>query len=102
MWNNSDDEDDELFLLAKGVKQTAQKMKFSIKGFFSKCDHLVTFTEEIFNGKLHFFCSGHASNRNLTWADEPRLYLMKLESSDNCYTKTPQMKQFLMQFCNEL
>ena len=31
---------------------TAQKMKFSIKDFFSKCD--VTFTEEVLNGKLHF------------------------------------------------
>ena len=36
------------------------KMKFSIKVFLSKCDHglygfgLVTFTEEILNGKLHF------------------------------------------------
>ena len=30
---------------------TAQKMKFSIKGFFSK-----TFSE-ILNGKLHFLCS---------------------------------------------
>ena len=29
---------------------TAQKMKFSIAD-------LVTFTEEILNGKLHFFCS---------------------------------------------
>ena len=36
-------------------------MKFSIKEFFSKCDQirrklriLVTFTEEILNGKLHF------------------------------------------------
>ena len=34
-------------------------MNFSIKGFFSKCDQirtagLVTFTEEILNGKLHF------------------------------------------------
>ena len=40
---------------------TAQKMKFYIKGFFSKCDQirrkLVTFAEEIFNGKLHFLCS---------------------------------------------
>ena len=43
---------------------TAQKMKFSIKDFFSKCDHnprfsvdLVTFTEEIHNEKLHFLCS---------------------------------------------
>ena len=39
----------------------AQKMKFSIKDFFSKCDQiwpdLVTFTEEILNGKFHFLCS---------------------------------------------
>ena len=50
----------------------AQKMKFSIKDFFSKCDQirsfvnvtksavsadLVTFTEEILRGKLHFLCS---------------------------------------------
>ena len=40
-------------------------MKFFIKGFFKKCDQnqrklpvdLVTFTEEILNGKLHFLCS---------------------------------------------
>ena len=33
-------------------------MKFSSKDFFSKCDQiLVTFTEEILNGKLHFLCS---------------------------------------------
>ena len=41
-------------------------MKFSIKDFFSKCDRiksrqetadLVTFTEEILNGKLHFLYS---------------------------------------------
>ena len=45
------------------VFNTAQKMKFSIKDFFSKlkifsenCD-LVTFTEEILNAKLHFLCS---------------------------------------------
>ena len=34
-----------------------QKMKFSIKDFFSKCDQIRTFTEEILNGKLHFLCS---------------------------------------------
>ena len=39
-------------------------MKFSINDFFSKCDQipqetadLVTFTEEILNGKLHFLHS---------------------------------------------
>ena len=43
---------------------TSQKMRFSIKDFFSKCDQirkktadLVTFTEELHNGKLHFLCS---------------------------------------------
>ena len=35
---------------------TAQKMKFSIKDFFSKCDQ-IQFTKEILNGKLHFLCS---------------------------------------------
>ena len=42
-------------------------MKFSTKDFFSKCDQicrkletadLVTFTEDILNGKLHFFVVG--------------------------------------------
>ena len=37
----------------------AQKMKFSIKDFFSRCDQnfpvdLVILTEEILNRKLHF------------------------------------------------
>ena len=34
---------------------TAQKMKFSIKDFFTK----VTFTEEIINGKLYLLCNGY-------------------------------------------
>ena len=44
---------------------TTQKMKFSSKNFFSKCDQnpqetvdLVTYTEVILNGKLHFLGSG--------------------------------------------
>ena len=36
---------------------TAQKMKFSIKDFFSKSSDLVTFTEKVLNGKLHFLSS---------------------------------------------
>ena len=41
---------------------TAQKMEFSIMDFFrnvtkSAETDLVTFTEEILNGKLHFLCS---------------------------------------------
>ena len=45
---------------------TAQKMKLFIKDFFSKCDQmpqfpadLVTFTEEILNGKIHILCSAN-------------------------------------------
>ena len=45
----------------KLIISTAQKMKISIKDFFSKCDQfpadLVTFTEEIVNGNLRFLCS---------------------------------------------
>ena len=45
--------------MANHLSDTAQKMKFSIKDFFSKCDQIpdyqITFTEEILNGKLHFF-----------------------------------------------
>ena len=43
-----------------GIINTAQKMKFSIENFFSKYDQiyrpadLVTFTQEILNGKFHF------------------------------------------------
>ena len=41
---------------------TAQKIKFSIKNFFSKFDRIrnvadFTFTEEIYNEKIHFLCS---------------------------------------------
>ena len=46
-------------LSVKIFSNTAQKMKFSVKNFFSKCDQiwkqetadLVAFTEEILNGK---------------------------------------------------
>ena len=46
----------------KMLINAAQKMKLSIKDFFSKCEQtmqfpldLVTFAEEILYGKLHFF-----------------------------------------------
>ena len=45
---------------------TAQKMKFSIKYVFSKCDqiaNLITFTEEMLNKKLYFLCSARTDNR---------------------------------------
>ena len=51
-------------VLSHGVS-TAQKLKFCIKDFFSKCDQMVTFNEEILDRKLHFcavfilnICSG--------------------------------------------
>ena len=36
---------------------TAQKMKFSVTDFFSKCDQIRSFTEEIRKGKFNFLCS---------------------------------------------
>ena len=55
---------------------TAQKMKSSIKDFFSKCFHadLVTFTEEILNGKLHFLCSAIYICRENKFSDSFRRY----------------------------
>ena len=48
-------------LLVDAKELAAQKMKFSIKDFFSKLTKsaadLVIFTEEMLNGKLHFLCS---------------------------------------------
>ena len=41
---------------------TAQKMKFSIKDFFTFTVDLVTFTEKILNGKLHLLCSVKRTN----------------------------------------
>ena len=55
-------DDDRRHRLSHGL-DTAQKIKFSIKDFFSKCDQIrrilkkSSITEEILNGKLHFFCS---------------------------------------------
>ena len=46
-------------------------MKFSIKDFFSKCDQIrrtadtVTFTEEILNGKLHFWAVLLVSDKHI-------------------------------------
>ena len=46
------------------VSNTAQEMKSSIKDFF--LSSLVTFTEEILNGKLHFLYSKMKENISLT------------------------------------
>ena len=39
------------------AEATAQKIKFSVKDFFSKFDQILKYTQEIPNGKLHFLCS---------------------------------------------
>ena len=58
-------------IICKTTYDTAQKIKLSIKDFFSKCDQIriflrispqipadfVIFTEKILNGKLHYLCS---------------------------------------------
>ena len=40
----------------KLLGNTSQKIKFSVKDFFSKCDQF-TFTGETLNGKIYFLCS---------------------------------------------
>ena len=58
---------------------TVQKMKFSIEDFFSvrhssvtNPADLVTFTEKILHGKLHFLCSVLLSMRILEWLKTTR------------------------------
>ena len=62
---------------------TAPKTKFSIKDFFSKCVHtadLVTFTEEILNGKLHFLYSESKSKLTLYQYPVQVLCLVSVDS----------------------
>ena len=65
----------------------SQKMKFSIKDFFSKCDQIqrklriFTFTEEILDGKLQFLCS--VENVNLSHFYPYELFFLLLL---NCYS----------------
>ena len=46
------------FVASKNKKDTARKTKFSIKDFLEFPADLVTLTEEILNGKIHFLSSG--------------------------------------------
>ena len=52
---------------------TAQKMTFSIKDFFSKCDQVRQFTEEILNGKRHF-CSVRKLHHNVLVTTKNRFF----------------------------
>ena len=66
---------------------TAQKMKFSIKDFFSKCD-------QILNIKLHFLCSvSYLSNKG----KKTSLILLKIPflCKVDAYLKLPQQKIFM-------
>ena len=61
------------------VVATAQKMKYSNKYFFNKCD-------QIFNGKLHFLCSASISS-SLVKIDESSLNsLIPIMKVFNCFT----------------
>ena len=60
-------------VIKKNPVITAQETKINIKDVFSKCDQirketvdLVTFTDKIFNGKLHF-CPLQLSCNTIFW-----------------------------------
>ena len=68
---------------------TPQKMKFSIKDFFSKCNQirrfsadLVTFTEEILNGRLHFLCSVEGCSQVSQIRSKNRSYKEKITTGE--------------------
>ena len=52
---------------------------------------LVTFTEEIFNGKLHFLCSASTS-RHPWWTDSIKITLLAITS---WFTLGPQFAEFI-------
>ena len=70
---------------------TVQKMKLSIKDFFRFLQDLVTFTEEILNGKLHFLGSD-ACRRTLRYANlgnvVPLLFGNSLFINDKLHTQS--------------
>ena len=76
------------------LSNTAQKMKFTIKVFFSKCGHpqfpadLVTFTEEILNGKLHFLYS------DIYEESPPQIFDRTRSSHQRCFVKKTVLKNF--------
>ena len=54
---------------------TAQKLKFSIEDFFSKCDRICSFLRKLLNVKLHFLCSVSSVRNN-----QPSFYLPLAEA----------------------
>ena len=91
----------------KSYKHCTHTKKFSIKGSFSKCDQirsslriteetadLVTFTEEMLNGKLQFLCSEDHENKPLhVWSLPP--YKTALLSKKFCVTMYTNSKKLL-------
>ena len=78
-------------------KNTAQKMKFSIKDFFSECD-------QIFNGNLHFLCSERAFLRTVLrgilvfrWNNVVRSQIRTTitQSRSDVHTKTSKLQRWL-------
>ena len=59
-------------------------MKFFTKDFFSKCDQIRSFSEEIFRRELHFLCSVHAMD---PWG--PNQYVFGDQSYSNNARKPP-------------
>ena len=83
------------FMYEKCLSITAQKMKFSIKDFFSKRSYLVTFTEEILNEKLHFLCStSFGFTRH--WIFESANTTVKLRRAINLNVHNKESTQFLI------
>ena len=82
-----------------GKRFTTHKMKFFIKNFFSKCwsklqetADLVTFTEEILNGKLHFLCS-------VCWEVSSKLTIYPLDQDEaSPYSLLLQFNKFFFLF----
>ena len=63
-------------------------MKFSIKDFFSKPQEtadLVIFTEEIFNGKLHFLCSEEPTVKPFEFVSRIAVNECLKNSVQNCF-----------------
>ena len=61
-------------------------MKFSIRDLFSKCDHipvnLVTFTEEILNGTLHFLRSVDYFRVLIDW-----VLIFEITTTQKCFLR---------------
>ena len=82
---------------------TAQKMKFYIKDFFSKCDQIAvsTCTEEILNGKFYFLCSvGNSSAAFLYFIKKVSLWTLLFDISSYRAGSSPKPYNKFAAFLN--